>query len=102
MLVDVELGIRRRQDLALVDVIHLERFENAGFGEMADAGFGHHRNADVVHDLADLANGGHAGHAAFFTDVRRHPLQGHDGCCAGLLRDHRLLGVGDVHDDAAF
>ena len=55
-----------------------------------------------LHDLADLGDGRHAGHAAFLADIGRHAFQRHHRGRAGLLGDHRLLGVGDVHDDAAF
>ena len=49
----------------------------------------------------DHARLGHAGDAAHLADVRGDALQGHDGHGAGLLGDLGLLGVGDVHDDAA-
>ena len=55
----------------------------------------------VLHDLLDDADVGHAGHAALFADVGRHALQRHDGRGAGVFGDLGLLGVGDVHDDAA-
>ena len=45
---------------------------------------------------------GHAGDAAFGADLRGHALEGHDGDGASLLGDGGLLGVGDVHNDAAF
>ena len=45
---------------------------------------------------------GHAGNAAFGADLRGHALERHDGDGAGLFGDGGLLGVGDVHDDAAF
>ena len=100
-LVDVVLLVGRRQHFALVDVVHFEGFENARLHEVADARFGHHRNADGLHDLADLTDGRGAGHPAFFADVGRDALQGHHRHRAGALRDQGLLGVGDVHDDAA-
>ena len=43
----------------------------------------------------------HAGHAAFLADVGGHALERHDRGRPGVLGDLRLLGVGDVHDDAA-
>ena len=44
----------------------------------------------------------HAGYAAFGADLRRDALQGHDGYGSRFFSDGGLLGVGDVHDDAAF
>ncbi len=101
-LVDVMLFIGRCQHFALVDVVDFQRFQNARFHEMADARLGHHRNADLVHDLADLADGRHARHAAFLADIGGHALQRHDSGGAGFFGDDRLLGVGHVHDHAAF
>src|SRR5439155_20061004 len=40
--------------------------------------------------------------AAFLAKVGRHALEGHDRASAGLFGDTGLVGVGDVHDDAAF
>ena len=45
---------------------------------------------------------GHAGDSAFGADLRGDALEGHDGDGAGTFGDGGLLGVGDVHDDAAF
>ena len=44
---------------------------------------------------------GHARHAAVAADVGGHALERHHGGGAGVLGDLRLLGVDDVHDDAA-
>jgi len=44
---------------------------------------------------------GASGYAAFLADVGRHALERHDRRRAGLLGDERLIGVGDIHDDAA-
>ena len=43
----------------------------------------------------------HPRHAAVATDVGGHALEGHDRDGAGVLGDLGLLGVDDVHDDAA-
>jgi hypothetical protein len=61
-----------------------------------------HRDGDRGHDLFDHARVRHARHAAVRADVGRDALEGHDGDRAGLLGDACLLGVDDVHDDAAF
>ena len=44
---------------------------------------------------------GHARDAAFLADVGRNALERHHGAGSGVFGDARLLGVGDVHDDAA-
>jgi hypothetical protein len=43
----------------------------------------------------------HARHPAVAADVGRHALERHHGGGAGVLGDLRLVGVDDVHDDAA-
>ena len=43
----------------------------------------------------------HSRDAAVAADVRRDALERHHGRRARLLGDQRLLGVDDVHDDAA-
>jgi hypothetical protein len=40
--------------------------------------------------------------SAFLADVGRHAFERHDGDRPRRLRDDRLLGRRDVHDDAAF
>ena len=45
-LIDVVFFVGGREHFALVDVIHAERFEDAGLREVADARLGHHRDAD--------------------------------------------------------
>ena len=55
----------------------------------------------VVHDLAHLADGRHAGHSAFLADIGGHAFKRHDSAGAGLFRDDSLLRVGDVHNHAA-
>src|SRR5580700_6777686 len=101
MLPHVVLFVGRRQHFALIDEVYLERLKHFRFGKMSNAHFGHHGYGDGLHDLADDLDGGHAGHAPFFTNVRWHTLQGHDGARSGLLRNLGLLGVSHVHDDAA-
>ena len=100
-LVDVVRLVGGREDLGLVDVVDLEALEHLGLGEVADAGLGHDRDRHRLLDAADHERVGHAGHAAVAADVRGHALERHDGGGAGVLGDLRLLGVDDVHDDAA-
>src|SRR5207237_3051500 len=52
-LVDVELLVGRREDLALVDVVDAERLQHLGLDEVTDTGLRHDRDADRVHDLGD-------------------------------------------------
>ena len=68
---------------------------------MADAAFGHDRNGNGCHNLTNLFGRGHTGHAAFGADLRRYALQRHYGDCSCFFGNYGLLGVGDVHDDAA-
>jgi len=100
-LVDVVRLVGGRQHLRLVDVVHLERLEHLRLDEVADPRLRHHGDRDDLLDLTDLGRAGHAGHAALRADVGRDALERHHRTGAGLLGDHRLLGVGDVHDDAA-
>ena len=101
VLVDVVLLVGRGEHLALVDEVHAERLEHLRLGEVADAALGHHRDRDRLHDLLDLLDRGHARHAALGADVGRHALERHHRDRARVLGDLGLLGVGDVHDDAA-
>ena len=55
--------------------------------------------ADMISRM--MRHGGHAGDAAFFADVGGHAFERHHGAGAGVFRDHGLLGVDDVHNDAA-
>src|ERR1019366_5667282 len=100
-LIDVVLFVGGGEDFALVDEIDAQGFQNAGFHEVADAGLGHHRDGDGFHDLLDDGDVGHAGDAAIAADVGRDPFESHDRGGAGIFGDFGLLGVGDVHDDAA-
>ena len=100
-LVDVELLVGGRQHLGLVDVVDAERLQDLRLHEMADARLRHDRDRDGLLDLLDLGGVGHAGDAAVATDVGGNPLERHDGARAGVLGDLRLVGGGDVHDDAA-
>src|ERR1019366_8046761 len=100
-LIDVVLFVGGGEDFALIDEIDAQRFENAGLHEVADAGFGHHRDGGGFHDLFDDGDVGHAGHAAIAADIGGDAFESHDGGGAGIFGDLGLLGVGDVHDDAA-
>ncbi|CAN5580651.1 hypothetical protein BH20ACT17_BH20ACT17_19390 [soil metagenome] len=89
------------EHLGLVDVIDLERLEHLRLGEMADAGLGHHGDRDRLLDGLDHHRIRHPRHAAVTANVGRHALQRHHGDRTRGLGDTRLLGVDDIHDDAA-
>ena len=101
VLVDVMGFVGGGEHFGFVDVVDAEFLQNLGFGEVADAALGHDRDGHRGHDFANLFGRGHAGHAAFGADLRGHAFEGHDGDGAGLFGDGGLLGVGDVHNDAA-
>ena len=100
-LVDVVLLVGRRQDLRLVDVVDAERLQDLRLDEVADAALGHDGNRDRADDALDHGRVGHARDAALRADVGGHALERHDGDRSGVLGDLRLLGIDDVHDDAA-
>jgi hypothetical protein len=94
--------VGRGQHLGFVNEIHLQGFQDAGFGSVANAALGHHRDGHRLHDLLDLLNGSHARHAALGADVGGDPLQGHHRHRPRVFRNPGLGGVGDVHDHPAF
>ena len=100
--VDVVGFVGGCEHFGLVDIVNAQFLKNLGFREMSDAALGHHWDRDRGHDLADLFGRSHARYAAFGADLRGDALESHDCHGAGLLGNHRLLGVGDVHNDAAF
>ena len=55
-----------------------------------------------IHDLANDPRRSHTRHATFLADIGGHALERHHRAGPGLLGDARLLGVGHVHDHAAF
>jgi hypothetical protein len=68
---------------------------------VTDPALRHDGDADRVHDPRDDLGVGHAGHAPLLADVGGDALEGHDRHRTRVLGDLRLLGGGDVHDDAA-
>ena len=95
------LLVGRRQHLALVDVVDLDRLEDLCLDEVPDAALGHHRNRHGLLDLADLVRIRHPGDAALRADISGDALERHHSDGAGLLGDPRLLGGSDVHDHPA-
>ena len=102
VLVDMVSFVGGREHFGFVDVVDAEFLQNLRFGKMSDAALGHDRDGHGGHDLANLFRRGHARNAAFGADLRGDALEGHDGDGSGFFGDGGLLGVGDVHDDAAF
>jgi hypothetical protein len=100
-LVDVVRLIRRGEDLALVDVVDVERLQDLCFDEMADPALGHDRDGHRVPDRLDSGRVGHPDHATLGADVGGDAFQGHDRDRAGVLGHLGLFGVGDVHDHPA-
>ena len=102
MFIDVVVFVGHREDFGFVDVVDLERFEDLGFDEVADADFSHDGNGDGFLDFFDEGWIAHAGDATFFSNIGGNAFERHDGDGAGFLGDARLFGIDDVHDDAAF
>ena len=100
-LVDVVSLVGGGEDLGLVDVVDAERLQHLSLDEVTDARLGHDRDRDGGDDAVDHVGVAHARHAALGPDVGRDPLERHDGDGAGVLGDLGLVGVDDVHDDAA-
>ncbi len=99
---DVEEGVGGGEDFGFVDHVDAEFLEDLGFGEVADAAFGHDGNGDAVDDGFDHFGVAHAAHTALGADVGGDAFEGHDGDGSGVFGDGGLFVVGDVHDDAAF
>ena len=95
------LVVGRRQHLALVDEVDAQRLEHARLDDVPDAALRHHRDRDRGAHLLDALDRRHARDAALAADVGGHALERHHRGRAGVLGDARLLGVGDVEDDAA-
>ena len=100
-LVDVVNVVGRGEDLALVDIVDLDRLEDLRLNKVADAALCHDRDGNGLLNAADHAGVAHAGYAASRADVRRDALERHDRAGTGLLCDLCLLRGGNVHDDAA-
>ena len=77
------------------------RLQHLRLGEVPDAGLGHHGDRHRLDDPLDQQRVAHPRHATVPADVGRHPLERHDRDGTGVLGDLGLLGVDDVHDDAA-
>ena len=67
---------------------------------MPDTHLCHYGNGHRLLNLGNHLGVGHARHAALLANVRGHAFERHNR--ARLLGNDRLLGVGNVHNDAAF
>ncbi|KFM93974.1 hypothetical protein DJ90_6509 [Paenibacillus macerans] len=100
--IDMKHFVRRGQHFALVQVVYPQRFKNFRFYVVTDPGFRHDRNGNDLYYFFDNRRVRHPGDAAGCPYIRRNPLQRHDGGSPGRFGDLGLLGVHNVHDDAAF
>lgn len=100
--IDVAHVVCGGERLGLVDVVDFDCLQHLRLDNMANAAFGHHGEGDGFLDATDHGGVAHAAHATGRADVCRDALQRHDGARSGLFCDMRLLGGGDVHNDAAF
>ena len=89
------------EHLGFVDVVDVDGLQHLRFHEMPDAALRHDGDGHGLLDPFDHLRVAHAGHAARRADVGGNALERHDGAGSGLFGDVRLLGCGDVHDDAA-
>ena len=93
--------VSRREHLALINIVNLQRLQNLRLNEMTNTHLSHNRDRYSVLNLLNQLRVAHACHAAGSTDIRRNLLQRHN--CAGTcsLSNFCLLGIGYVHDNAA-
>ena len=99
---NMEFFVGGCENFRFVNEIHAERFENARFGDVADATFCHHGNGDSRLNFADHLRVAHARDAAMFANITWHPFERHYRAGSGAFGDLRLFDVGDIHNDAAF
>lgn len=100
-LLDVALVVGGGQDLGFINVVDTQRLEDLALDKVADTGLGHDGDGDGLLDLLDHGRVGHARNAAVLANVGGDSLEGHDGAGSSFFGNAGLLGVGDVHDDAA-
>lgn len=101
VLVDVVGVICQGENLALVHVIDAYGLQDLGLYEVSDAGLSHDGDGDGPLDFLNQLWVAHAGHATLGPDVGGYALEGHDGAGPSLFGDAGLVGVNDVHDNAA-
>ena len=101
MLVNMINIISRGKNLALINIVNLNSFQNLRLYKVADTALGHDRNGNRLLDALDHLRVAHAGYAACGADISRNPLQRHDSAGTCRLGNPCLLRSGNVHDDAA-
>ena len=94
--------ISRRKNLALINIVDLDCFQNLCFHKMSDSAFCHNRNGNCFLDSFDHFRVAHSGNAACRADVCRNALQCHNGTGTCFLCDFCLLRCGNIHDNSAF
>lgn len=100
-LVDVVELVGGGQNLGLVNVINTNLLDDLGLDKVADSALGHDGDRNASHDLLDHSGVGHSSDSSVGSDVGGDLLKSHDGNSTGLLGNLGLLGVDNVHDDAA-
>src|SRR5262245_61749712 len=60
MFVDMMLFIGGRKHLAFIDEVHSEGFKELSFDEVSDTHFGHYRDRNGGHNLADFPRRSHS------------------------------------------
>mmetsp|Transcript_3309 Transcript_3309/g.5706 ORF Transcript_3309/g.5706 Transcript_3309/m.5706 type:complete len:251 (+) Transcript_3309:562-1314(+) len=101
VLVDVVVLVRHGEHLRLVDVVHLDGFQDLGLHVVADARLGHDGDGHRRLDGQDHLRVRHARHAAVGADVGGDALEGHDRAGPRFFRELGLLNVHHVHDHAS-
>src|SRR5699024_1313588 len=91
----------RGEYLGLVDVVDSQRLQDLRLDEVPDARLGHHRDRNGLDDAVDQIGIAHPRNATLRSDVGGYALQRHHRDRTRVFGDLRLLGIDDVHDDAA-
>ena len=93
--------VGRGEDLALVDVVDVERLKNLCLDKVPNPALRHDRNRHGLLNPGDHLGVTHPRDAPVGTDVGWNPFEGHHGDGAGVLGNHGLRWSRHVHDDAA-
>ena len=100
-LVDVIHVVGGGEHFGLVDVIDLDGLKYLRLREVTDAALRHDRNGHGLLNAFYHFGIGHARNSACRADIRGNAFERHDRARARLFGYARLLGRGDVHDNAA-
>ncbi len=91
--------IRWTQDFGLIDIIDIQCLQDLGFGYMANATLGHHRNGYRLLDTLDHFGIAHSRYTTSCTNIRWNAFQRHNGTSPSLLSNLGLFRCRDIHDD---